>query len=50
MRCDYVVKAHTMDELMTDAFQHTAEVHGIEKYTDAKMAEIEGVIKYDQEC
>jgi hypothetical protein len=39
-----------MDELMTDATKHTAEVHGIAQYTDEKMAQIEGVIRYDQEC
>lgn len=50
LRCDYVVKAHTMDELMKDATKHTIDVHGISKYTDEKMSEIEAVIKNDQEC
>ena len=50
MQCDYVVKAHTMDELMEDATKHTADAHGIAKYTDEKMASIEAVIKHDREC
>ncbi|MCK5251334.1 MAG: DUF1059 domain-containing protein [Thermoplasmata archaeon] len=50
MQCDYVVKAQTMDELMVDATKHTADVHGIAKYTDEKMDSIGAVIRHDQEC
>ena len=50
LKCDYVVRAHTMEELMEDATKHTADVHGIAKYTDEKMASFEALIKHDQEC
>jgi predicted small metal-binding protein len=50
MQCDYVAKARTMDDLMSDATKHTADVHGIAKYTDEKMATFEALIRHDQEC
>jgi predicted small metal-binding protein len=50
LQCDYVVKAQTMDELMADATKHTAEAHGIAKYTDEKMGRIGAVIRHNQEC
>ncbi len=50
LQCDYVVKAHTMDELMEDATKHTADAHGIAKYTDEKMGSIGSVIRHEQEC
>jgi predicted small metal-binding protein len=50
IQCDYVAKARTMDELMADASKHTAEVHGIAKYTDEKMESFAALIRHNQEC
>jgi predicted small metal-binding protein len=50
LKCDYVVKAHTMDELMDKANKHTAEVHGITEYSEEEMKGIRAAIKHDQEC
>lgn len=50
LKCDYVAKGHTMDELMEKANKHSAEVHHKTEYSDEEMKGIEAAIKYDQEC
>lgn len=50
LKCDYVAKAQTKDELFAQATKHSAEVHGITEYSDEEMKGIEAAVKYDREC
>ncbi len=50
LKCDYVAKAHSEEELMEKAGKHSAEVHGISDYSDAEMKVIKAAVKYEKEC
>ena len=50
LKCDYVAKARTMDELFEKATKHSADVHNITEYSDAEMVVIKAAVKHDQEC
>lgn len=50
LKCDFVAKGHTMDELMDKANKHTKEVHNITKYSDEEMKDIMAAVKHHQEC
>jgi len=50
LKCDYVAKAQTMDELMEKANQHSVEVHKITEYSEEEMEGIKAAIKHDPEC
>ncbi len=49
-KCSYVGKAHTMDELMKEAAEHTAQVHDKTEFSDQEMADIKAAIRYPDDC
>jgi predicted small metal-binding protein len=50
LKCDYVAKGLTMDELMEDASRHTREVHDKTSYTDEEMVGIKAAITHHHDC
>jgi predicted small metal-binding protein len=50
VNCPYVAKAQTVDELMNDAGQHSAEIHNKTEYSDEEMNEIKAAVRSDQDC
>jgi predicted small metal-binding protein len=49
-KCSYVGKAHTKEDLMKEAAEHTAEVHHKTEFTDEEMAAINAAIRHPDEC
>jgi predicted small metal-binding protein len=49
-KCNYVGKAHNLEELMEEAAQHTAEVHHKTEFSDEEMAAINAAIRHPDEC
>lgn len=45
--CPAVVHAQTEDELLAQAGQHAAEVHGMTDIDDATMAALKGAVRED---
>jgi predicted small metal-binding protein len=50
LKCDFVAKGHTLDEMMDKANRHSAEVHNKTEYSDEEMEGIRAAIKHHQEC